>query len=194
MLHPPIKSVIIGDVATGKTTLVHSILGTGDRTTAPTPSMQNKFMHETITLDGLEVPLQIWDTPGQESYRTLVPLAVRDAEIALLVFALDCRDSFVDLSGWRELLQQHTKGLKAVILIGNKRDQREVTETIGFEEARQKCEELNCTEYLETCAIQGDGVDDLKNSIVRNAAGPRIAVPPVRDIDQPEAKDRCCRI
>ena len=59
-----------------------------------------------MTDDGIPIQFQIWDTAGQERYRALSKLYFRNAEIILLCFTVDSRESFDNLTNWIKILKK----------------------------------------------------------------------------------------
>ena len=66
--------------------------------------------------------LQIWDTAGQESFRSITRSYYRGAAGALLVYDITRRDTFEHLSNWLEEARQHGQSNMVIMLIGNKND------------------------------------------------------------------------
>ena len=64
---------------------------------------------------------QIWDTAGQEKYMALIPMYLRGAKVALVVFDVTDNRSFDDVEKWLELLDTHTECYHKV-LVANKSD------------------------------------------------------------------------
>ena len=70
--------------------------------------------------DGEQVKLQIWDTAGQESFRSITRSYYRGAAGALLVYDITRRDTFQHLGRWLEEAKQHAHPNMVILLIGNK--------------------------------------------------------------------------
>jgi Ras-related protein Rab-2A len=87
-----------------------------------------EFGARMITLGGegatpeVPVKLQIWDTAGQESFRSITRSYYRGAAGALLVYDITRRDTFQHLSRWLEEAKQHAHENMVILLIGNKND------------------------------------------------------------------------
>ena len=108
---------------------------------------------------GTEIPvkLQIWDTAGQESFRSITRSYYRGAACALLVYDITSRDSFRNLHKWLEEVKQHSQPKMTILLIGNKQDleeRRKVTTAEGQEFADQ-----NGLMFLETSAKTAYNID-----------------------------------
>jgi len=93
-----------------------------------------------ITIDGKQIKLQIWDTAGQESFRSITRSYYRGAAGALLVYDITRRDTFNHLTTWLEDARQHSSSNMVIMLIGNKSDleaRRDVKKEEGEAFARE---------------------------------------------------------
>ncbi|KAJ7349521.1 Ras- protein Rab-2A [Desmophyllum pertusum] len=92
-----------------------------------------EFGARMITIDGKQIKLQIWDTAGQESFRSITRSYYRGAAGAL-------RDTFNHLTTWLEDARQHSSSNMVIMLIGNKSDleaRRDVRKEEGEAFARE---------------------------------------------------------
>uniref|UniRef100_A0A1B0FC73 Uncharacterized protein n=1 Tax=Glossina morsitans morsitans TaxID=37546 RepID=A0A1B0FC73_GLOMM len=80
-----------------------------------------EFGARMITIDGKQIKLQIWDTAGQEAFRSITRSYYRGAAGALLVYDITRRDTFNHLTTWLEDARQHSNSNMVIMLIGNKR-------------------------------------------------------------------------
>lgn len=106
--------------------------------------------------------LSLWDTAGQETYKSVTRSYFRGAGGALLVFDISRRPTFLHVMDWLNDLRQIAEPDIVVILIGNKSDlaaeeenKREVTQ----QEAEEWAKKNGVLEYVETSAKSGDGVE-----------------------------------
>ena len=97
-----------------------------------------------------QVKLQIWDTAGQESFRSITRSYYRGAAGALLVYDITRRDTFQHLNRWLEEAQQHAQPNMVILLIGNKND-LEDRRAVSTEEG-QAFADANGLLFLETSA------------------------------------------
>jgi small GTP-binding protein len=74
-----------------------------------------------INIDGKQLKLQIWDTAGQESFRSITRSYYRGAAGALLVYDITRRDTFNHLANWLKDCREYANSNMAIMLIGNKR-------------------------------------------------------------------------
>ncbi|XP_025023122.1 ras-related protein Rab-2B isoform X3 [Python bivittatus] len=75
-----------------------------------------------ITIENKKIKLQIWDTAGQESFRSITRSYYRGAAGALLVYDITRRETFNHLYSWLEDARQHSNAHMVIMLIGNKSD------------------------------------------------------------------------
>lgn len=117
--------------------------------------------------DQKKMKLSLWDTAGQETYKSITRSYFRGASGALLVFDITRRSSFDSVTGWLNDLRQIAEEGIVVILVGNKADlasqstdieggnKRAVTK----EEAEDWCRREGVMRYVETSAKSGEGVE-----------------------------------
>ena len=105
-----------------------------------------------------QVKLQIWDTAGQESFRSITRSYYRGAAGALLVYDITRRDSFTHLSRWLEEAKQHAHASMVILLIGNKSD-LDSRRAVTFEEG-QAFANANNLLFLETSAKTAVNVEE----------------------------------
>lgn len=106
--------------------------------------------------------LSLWDTAGQETYKSVTRSYFRGASGALLVFDISRRGTFNHVMDWLNDLRQIAEPDIVVVLVGNKSDlavgdenKREVTK----EEAEEWAKKNGVLEYVETSAKSGEGVE-----------------------------------
>ena len=157
------RSVTIGDSSVGKTCIVNRFLQ--DKFD---PAEQNTIgtLYESFQdkRDGRDLEIQIWDTAGQEQYRSLGPIYYRSSAAALVVFDITNRKSFEDIGIWIQEFRNVAGENTIVLLVGNKIDlstERAVTR----EEAEDWAKKNNCI-YQETSARTGEGVKQLFKVLV----------------------------
>ncbi len=116
-----------------------------------------EFGARLVTIGGKQIKLQIWDTAGQESFRSITRSYYRGATGALLVYDISRRDTFNHLTRWLEEARQHANPKMVIMLIGNKSDleKREV----AYEEG-EKFANDNGLVFLETSAKTAQNVEE----------------------------------
>ena len=151
-----IKIITLGDSRVGKTSLIIKYIDnkfTGNFVTTMGFDIKNK----QLTLkDGTEAKLMLFDTAGQERFRSLAENYIKKAYGVLLVYDISERQSFLNIENWMQSIKENSDGLPT-ILIGNKSDLNDERK-VSFEEGNQKAEEFGCPFY-ETSCKNGDNVN-----------------------------------
>lgn len=80
-----------------------------------------EFGARLVTIETKPIKLQIWDTAGQEAFRSITRSYYRGAAGALLAYDITRRDTFNHLTTWLEDARQHSNSNMVIMLIGNKR-------------------------------------------------------------------------
>jgi small GTP-binding protein len=105
--------------------------------------------------------LSLWDTAGQETYKSITRSYFRGASGALLVFDITRRSTFLSVTAWLNDLRQIAEDDIVVVLVGNKSDLAEASTVYGDEtapnrrqvtrqEAEQWCKDNKCVQYGES--------------------------------------------
>ena len=151
------KYIIIGDTGVGKSCL---LLQFTDKRFQPVHDLTIgvEFGARMITIEGKQIKLQIWDTAGQEAFRSITRSYYRGAAGALLVYDITRRDTFNHLTNWLEDARQHSNSNMVIMLIGNKSDleaRREVLRDEGEAFARE-----HGLVFMETSAKTASNVEE----------------------------------
>jgi len=151
------KYIIIGDTGTGKSCL---LLQFTDNRFQPVHDLTIgvEFGARMVTIDNRQIKLQIWDTAGQESFRSITRSYYRGAAGALLVYDITRRDTFAHLTRWLEEARQNGNENMTIMLIGNKCD-LEHRRQVSVEEGKKFAEE-NGLMFLETSAKTAHNVEE----------------------------------
>eukprot|EP01100_Stratorugosa_tubuloviscum_P011810 TRINITY_DN5365_c0_g3_i1.p1 TRINITY_DN5365_c0_g3~~TRINITY_DN5365_c0_g3_i1.p1 ORF type:complete len:212 (+),score=104.63 TRINITY_DN5365_c0_g3_i1:111-746(+) len=151
------KYIIIGDTGVGKSCL---LLQFTDNRFQPVHDLTIgvEFGAKVVPIDDKQIKLQIWDTAGQESFRSITRSYYRGAAGALLVYDVTRRDTFNHVTNWLAEVREHSNNNMTIMLVGNKSDldaRRVVTE----EEGRTLAKEHNLM-FMETSAKSGTNVQE----------------------------------
>jgi len=117
-----------------------------------------EFAHKDIHIQNQLIRAQIWDTGGQERYRSITAVYYRDAVGALLVYDVSNRKSFNDLDHWLKEVRTATGEETRVLVIGNKSDLASTRE-VSLEEAARYAE-TNGLKVIETSAKDSSNVQE----------------------------------
>lgn len=106
--------------------------------------------------------LSLWDTAGQETYKSITRSYFRGASGALLVFDISRRATFASVTSWLHDLRQIAEPGIVVVLVGNKSDlptSNPASRQVERAEAEEWCRANGVMQYVETSAKSGEGVE-----------------------------------
>ena len=155
------KLVFIGDPGVGKTCIISRFLkGTfdADQITTVGASYASKTIKISETNESLT--LDIWDTAGQEKYRSLTRIFFQGAKLAILVYDITRKDSFENLKNvWLKELKDHADKNVVLGVAGNKSDLYE-KEEVPEQEAREYAKSIGAI-FCLTSAQSNSGIEEL---------------------------------
>lgn len=169
------KLVLLGDAAVGKSSTVERFVK-DEFFDFQQPTIGASFFARQIKLDdGSTIKYEIWDTAGQDRYRTLAPMYYRGAAGAIVVYDICDADTYSGARTYIEELQRQGSPDVVIALVGNKLDlesKREVWENDVREYATQ-----NNLIFFECSAKTGQNVAEIflaiGNKLPRNQPAPR---------------------
>ncbi|KAL4230870.1 Ras-related protein Rab-30 [Mactra antiquata] len=152
------KIVLIGEAGVGKTCLVRRFTQ-GLFPPGQAATIGVDFMIKTVEIEGDKVKLQIWDTAGQEKFRSITQSYYRAAHGLILVYDVCSQRTFDALPQWLTDIDSFANEKVLSYLVGNKIDRgdaREIPTHVG-EQFAERYE----MKYIETSAKEADNVDKL---------------------------------
>ena len=153
-----LKYVIVGDASVGKSNLLLRYTH-GQFREEYQLTIGVEFGSSNITIDKNVFRIQIWDTAGQENFKSITRSYYKNSACALIVYDITRRVSFENLSDWIEDCKNSSPKTVFMVLVGNKCDleeNREVTEEEGKEFA-----ERHGMLFFETSAKTGQNVKEV---------------------------------
>ena len=152
------KLVFLDDQSVGKTSMITRFMyDTFDNSYQATIGID--FLSKTMYLEDRTVRLQLWDTAGQERFRSLIPSYIRDSSVAVVVFDVTHRASFLNTEKWIEDVRNERGHDVVIMLVGNKTDLSE-RRAVSVEEAGERAAALGVL-FIETSAKAGYNVKAL---------------------------------
>ena len=118
------------------------------------------FFSLNIMIDEQNIKLQIWDTCGQEIYRSLISSFYRNSSLAFLVYSIDSYESFINLKNWLNELKINSNPDIKLILIGNKVDLNE-NRKIELSQGEEFAKENKFNYFIETSAKDGTNTKEM---------------------------------
>lgn len=157
------RVIIVGDTCVGKSCLLLKFTENSFKDSHDV-TLGVEFGTRSISIEEKPIKLQIWDTSGQESFRSITRSFYRRADAVILVFDLTARHTFDNCTHWLEEIKQNSSSDVAIFLAGNQADlistQSESIE-ITEAEALELVNKHQLCGYLETSAKTGENVEQL---------------------------------
>ena len=160
-----LKFIVIGDSSVGKSNILLRYT-------------QNEFNQEYQSTIGVEFGaknikinnkiyrIQIWDTAGQENFRSITRAYYKNSVCALVVYDITKRESFENVQSWIQDCRNQSPKTIIMILVGNKND-LENERDVSFDEGEQFAKNNNMMFY-ETSAKTGKNVNEIFENTVNN--------------------------
>ncbi|KAK4754176.1 hypothetical protein SAY87_002280 [Trapa incisa] len=120
-------------------------------------------------LEDRTVRLQLWDTAGQERFRSLIPSYIRDSSVAVIVYDVANRQSFLNTSKWIEEVRTERGSDVIIVLVGNKTDLVDKRQ-VSIEEGDAKSKDFGVM-FIETSAKAGFNIKPLFRKIAAALPG-----------------------
>ena len=132
---PEIKVILLGEPAVGKTSIIKRYYDdTFEESQGSTISMS--FVEKTIEIDNQSYRLIIWDTIGQEAYRSISKLFMTETKIVILVYGIDNKKTFTNLDYWYNLYKEELGNEAILGIAGNKAD-LVLNQEVSYQEGKE---------------------------------------------------------
>ena len=167
-----IKIILIGNSGVGKTCISQRyIKGNKDIDLNPNSTVGASYFQKFIEIDGKSISVDIWDTAGQEKYRSMGKMFYKEAHIVLFIYDITDKESFKELQEvwYKELTENGEKNLVSAV-VGNKSDLY-LNEQVKEEDAREWAEQIGAL-YSLVSAKTGDCINALFENAVRKYLSP----------------------
>ena len=163
---PDCKITLVGDSGVGKTSNIgRFVTGIFIKDMSSTAGLN--YSQKLYEKDGKKVNLNLWDTAGQEKFRSLGRNFYKDSYIIIIVFDITNRMSFINAKEvWYNEIKNYGEKFKFLSLVGNKSDKYE-DEEVTDEEAISFAKEIDAKFFLVS-AHTGDGIDKMFHTLADN--------------------------
>ena len=156
-----IKCVLLGESGTGKSSLIERFINnTFKRDTLSTliGSFSSKLVY--YEKENISIRFDIWDTAGQEKYRSINKIFYQDAQVTFLVYDITQKETYDAIKGyWYQEVKDNSPEDAIIFVLGNKSDLYE-REALNEEDARKYAEDINAL-YKLVSAQNGEGIEDI---------------------------------
>ena len=165
-----LKIVLLGEPGVGKTCIITQFVEEFFQSDTQSSSTGTFSSRTCIYGNNKFLKLDIWDTAGQEQYRSLTKLFYKDANVAILVYDITSKQSFDELKGyWANQVKESGPTDILLVICANKSDLINI-EQVDEEEARNYAKEIGAL-FCLTSAKSADGISDLFLQIAQKHLG-----------------------
>ncbi|VVB18073.1 unnamed protein product [Arabis nemorensis] len=154
------KLVFLGDQSVGKTSIITAFIK---------PLIDVLALPYAMLIDISYIVSAGRDTAGQERFKSLIPSYIRDSSVALIVYDVANKESFLNTSKWIEDVRAERGNHVIIVLVGNKTDLVNKRQ-ISTEEGDNKAREFGAL-FIETSAKIGFNIKPLFSKIASELQG-----------------------
>ena len=156
-----IKIILIGESEVGKTCLMTQFIKSKFENEL-IPTIASDKVIKQYEINNKKLTLELWDTVGQEKYRSVNKIFMKKTQIGLIVYDITNRKSFQNLNYWLETLKNSNKDSKVIIgILANKSDLFE-ERVIKTEEGKKFADDNNCF-FFETSSKDHQSIEKVFN-------------------------------
>ena len=153
-----LKYIIIGDAAVGKSNLLLRYCH-GQFKPEYQLTIGVEFGAKNVQINNKILRIQIWDTAGQENFRSITRAYYKNSVCALVVYDISSRDSFNNVSTWIEDCKNQSPKTIYMVLVGNKSDLEDKRQ-VSTEEGQELADKYGML-FFETSAKNGQNVEEI---------------------------------
>ena len=160
-----LKMILLGESGVGKTAIIKRYLY-DQFNLEHNPSAAMNYVEKQITIKNKNIRLNIWDTIGQEKYRSLSKLFLKETQIVILVYSIIDKKSFEELSYWNQLFKEQIGDNCLLGVVGNKCDLL-LDQAVTEEQGREYAKNNNAIFALLSAKENKVGIDDYIEQLVK---------------------------
>lgn len=160
-----IKLLVIGDQSVGKTSIMNRFIE-NEFNTSTLSTIGIDFRIKYLIIDKIKIKLQIWDTGGQERFRTITRSYFRGSHGILLVYDVTDKGSFDNIEHWLTEIQKNADDNVNKMLVGNKIDNKD-DRVVSYDEGLELSKKYDLP-FIETSAKDNTNIEECFMSITTN--------------------------
>ena len=160
-----IKAILLGEAGVGKTNLIRRAMGLNFEINTDS-NLTSSYCQNEIIVDNIKYPYQLWDTAGQEKFRSLNQIFIKNSKVIMIVFAINSKKSFDQIDFCLNYAKE-TLGNDGYIfgLVANKSDLYEQQE-IEDEEIKEKANKLKIKFIMTSAATDESGFKNFLDELL----------------------------
>ena len=163
-----IKLILLGDIGVGKSSIIQryhkDIFEENMHST-----VNSNFVEKEIKIRGENLLLELWDTAGQEQYRSMTKIFVKNSKIIILAYDVTSKKTFEALSYWYDFISRELGSNVVLGLAGNKSDlifEDNFKEEVTTEEGKEYAAQIGATFALISAKESDIEIKELINQLL----------------------------
>jgi len=160
-----LKCVLIGETAVGKTSIITQYTNNEFNPDVKSSIGVDSLIKE-IEIENIKIKFELWDTPGQDRYKNVNKIFMKNTDIALIVYDITNKKSFENLNFWINLVKEVNENRNLIIgIAANKSDLYENIE-VNKEEGEEYAKKINAL-YFESTATDHENVVNIFEELIK---------------------------
>ena len=159
------KFIIVGNSAVGKSCLLLRF-DEGRFQPIHDVTVGVSFSIKMMKIEGQNIKVQVWDTAGQEIFRSITRSYYRDSACAIIVYDITDNSSFEKVDEWIRDVRNLAPQDCLIALFGNKLDQSNTQRAVSTSQG-QELADRNGILFFETSALTGANVETAFNECIQ---------------------------
>ena len=188
-----IKLIVLGNTSVGKSSFILKYIE--DKFVLNyIATLGIDFKQKKLKLkNGQEVRLRIYDTAGQERFKSVAISFIKKAEGVILIYDIGNKATFESLEEWIKNIKESGKENLPIILVGNKCDLPPEKRKVELIEGKDKAEEFNLP-FFETSCKEGINIKEVFEKIVEDITGKNnlSSGGEFKILNKSKSKGKCC--
>ena len=188
-----IKLIVLGNTSVGKSSFILKYIE--DKFVLNyIATLGMDFKQKKLKLkNGQEIRLRIYDTAGQERFKSVAVSFIKKAEGVILIYDIGNKATFESLEEWIKNIKESGKENLPIILVGNKCDLPPEKRQVELIEGKDKAEEFNLP-FFETSCKEGINIKEVFEKIVEDIAGKNnwSSGGEFKILNKSKSKRKCC--
>ena len=152
------KIILVGDASVGKSNILTQFTK-NEFSKSSNPTLGVEFGTKILNSNNKKIRLQIWDTAGQEKYKSITNSYYVNSKGAIVVYDITYKLSFEHVTKWINEIKDIAGKDINILLVGNKSDLGEVKRQVSFEEASLLANNSNI-DFIETSALENKNIKE----------------------------------
>ena len=165
-----IKIILLGEAGVGKTNLINVAIGQGFNPNINS-TLNTTFIEQQLEYNNKTYAYTIWDTAGQEMYRSLNKIFMKGAKIVIIVYSIETRKSFEELNYWIDNVKETLGDDNYVMaIVANKADLFE-SQVVDDKEGKDLANKYKIKFCLTSAKDEPDGFKKFLTDLIKEYIG-----------------------